>query len=99
MYDIQLPYIIEYWNQFQKKRQVFFLESCYISFLFFYLQILRAQGPWHCIYFMIVILLGSFYLVNLILAIVAMSYDETQKQDLAEAEEEECEKKVCNISY
>jgi hypothetical protein len=48
---------------------------------------------------MIVILLGSFYLVNLILAIVAMSYDETQKQDLAEAEEEECEKKVFNISY
>lgn len=58
------------------------------------LQILRAEGPWHCLYFMIVIFLGSFYLVNLILAIVAMSYDETQKQDEADAEEEEMEKKV-----
>lgn len=43
---------------------------------------------------MIVIFLGSFYLVNLILAIVAMSYDETQKQDEADAEQEEIEKKV-----
>lgn len=32
-----------------------------------------------------IIFLGSFYLVNLILAIVAMSYDELQKK----AEEEE----------
>ncbi|XP_071164276.1 sodium channel protein para-like isoform X1 [Mytilus edulis] len=54
-----------------------------------YQLILRAQGPWYCLYFMIVIFLGSFYLVNLILAIVAMSYDETQKQDQADAEEEE----------
>lgn len=43
---------------------------------------------------MIVIFLGSFYLVNLILAIVAMSYDETQKQDQADAEEEEEGKRV-----
>ncbi|XP_063429093.1 sodium channel protein para-like isoform X4 [Mytilus trossulus] len=54
-----------------------------------YQLILRAEGPWYCLYFMIVIFLGSFYLVNLILAIVAMSYDETQKQDQADAEEEE----------
>lgn len=40
------------------------------------------------------ILLGSFYLVNLILAIVAMSYDETQKQDQADADEEAEERKV-----
>ena len=35
--------------------------------------------------------MGSFYLVNLILAIVAMSYDDCQKQDKEdeEAEEEE----------
>ncbi|XP_078316452.1 sodium channel protein para-like isoform X16 [Crassostrea virginica] len=54
---------------------------------------LRAEGPYHCLYFIIVILLGSFYLVNLILAIVAMSYDETQKQDQADADEEEEERK------
>lgn len=36
-------------------------------------------------FFIVIIFLGSFYLVNLILAIVAMSYDELQKK----AEEEE----------
>ncbi|XP_065945183.1 sodium channel protein para isoform X4 [Magallana gigas] len=54
---------------------------------------LRAEGPYHSAYFVIVILLGSFYLVNLILAIVAMSYDETQKQDQADADEEAEERK------
>ena len=40
-------------------------------------------------FFIIVIFLGSFYLVNLILAIVAMSYDDCRKQDAdAEAAEE-----------
>ena len=40
---------------------------------------LRTAGPWHILYFMINIFLGSFYLINLILAIVAMSYDELQR--------------------
>lgn len=57
---------------------------------------LRAEGPYHSAYFVIVILLGSFYLVNLILAIVAMSYDETQKQDQADADEEAEERKDDN---
>jgi hypothetical protein len=39
-------------------------------------------------FFIVVIFMGSFYLVNLILAIVAMSYDDCRKQDQdAEAEE------------
>lgn len=46
---------------------------------------LRSAGPWHMLFFIVIIFLGSFYLVNLILAIVAMSYDELQKK----AEEEE----------
>ncbi|CAL8126446.1 unnamed protein product [Orchesella dallaii] len=50
-----------------------------------YQQILRVSGPWHMLFFIVVIFLGSFYLVNLILAIVAMSYDELQKK----AEEED----------
>lgn len=37
------------------------------------------------LFFILIIFLGSFYLVNLILAIVAMSYDELQKK----AEEED----------
>jgi len=39
-------------------------------------------------FFIIVIFMGSFYLVNLILAIVAMSYDDCRKQDQENAEEE-----------
>ena len=45
------------------------------------------------LFFILIIFLGSFYLVNLILAIVAMSYDELQKkaeeEDMAAAAEEE----------
>lgn len=48
-------------------------------------QVLRSAGSWHVLFFVVIIFLGSFYLVNLILAIVAMSYDELQKK----AEEEE----------
>lgn len=48
----------------------------------------------HVIYFVLVILLGSFYLMNVILAIVAMSYDEVRLANLANEEEEEAEKKV-----
>ncbi|XP_072152220.1 sodium channel protein para isoform X7 [Bemisia tabaci] len=50
-----------------------------------YQMVLRSAGPWHMLFFIVIIFLGSFYLVNLILAIVAMSYDELQKK----AEEEE----------
>ncbi|KAI1296926.1 Sodium channel protein para [Halotydeus destructor] len=51
-----------------------------------YQMVLRVTGPWHIIFFIAAIFLGSIYLVNLILAIVAMSYDELQKK--AEEEEE-----------
>ena len=51
------------------------------------------------IYFMMVIFFGSFYLVNVILSIVAMSYDDVRMADMAEDEEEEAEKKVSYILY
>jgi len=41
------------------------------------------------LFFIVVILMGSFYLVNLILAIVAMSYDDCQKKEQEEADEAE----------
>ena len=44
-----------------------------------------TAGPGHIIFFIVNIFLGSFYLVNLILAIVAMSYEELK--DLAAQEE------------
>ena len=40
--------------------------------------------------------MGSFYLVNLILAIVAMSYDDCQKQEL---EEEKAEAMVKYLQF
>lgn len=41
------------------------------------------------IFFMLVIFLGSFYLVNLILAVVAMAYEEQNQATIAETEEKE----------
>ena len=45
-----------------------------------YQMVLRSAGPWHMCFFVVIIFLGSFYLLNLILAIVAMSYDDLQKR-------------------
>nr|WQE97497.1 voltage-gated sodium channel [Varroa destructor] len=53
-----------------------------------YQMILRSAGPWHMCFFVVIIFLGSFYLVNLILAIVAMSYDDLQRRAEEEAEED-----------
>ena len=52
-------------------------------------QVIKANAPYHMSFFIIVIFMGSFYLVNLILAIVAMSYDDCQKKDQEEADEAE----------
>uniref|UniRef100_A0A8B9QSW5 Sodium channel protein n=1 Tax=Anas platyrhynchos TaxID=8839 RepID=A0A8B9QSW5_ANAPL len=41
-----------------------------------YQQTLRSAGKIYMLFFMLVIFLGSFYLVNLILAVVAMAYEE-----------------------
>ena len=50
---------------------------------------LTAAGRYHFLYFVAVIFFGSFYLVNLILAIVSMSYQEQQKKVAAEKQERE----------
>ncbi len=50
---------------------------------------MSAAGRYHFLYFVVVIFFGSFYLVNLILAIVSMSYLEQQKKVEAENEERE----------
>nr|AAQ84279.2 voltage-gated sodium channel protein [Mesobuthus martensii] len=61
-----------------------------------YQMVLRTAGPWHICFFIVIIFLGSFYLLNLILAIVAMSYDELQKR--AEKEEEDAQKEEENYN-
>uniref|UniRef100_A0A2K6G5P8 Sodium channel protein n=1 Tax=Propithecus coquereli TaxID=379532 RepID=A0A2K6G5P8_PROCO len=52
---------------------------------------LRAAGKTYMIFFVLVIFLGSFYLINLILAVVAMAYEEQNQATLEEAEQKEAE--------
>ncbi|KAM7370577.1 hypothetical protein PAMP_010109 [Pampus punctatissimus] len=51
--------------------------------------ILRAAGKTYMLFFVVVIFLGSFYLINLILAVVAMAYDEQNQATQREAIEKE----------
>uniref|UniRef100_A0A665W600 Sodium channel protein n=1 Tax=Echeneis naucrates TaxID=173247 RepID=A0A665W600_ECHNA len=50
---------------------------------------LRAAGKTYMIFFVVVIFLGSFYLINLILAVVAMAYAEQNEATLAETKQKE----------
>ncbi|XP_051961287.1 sodium channel, voltage gated, type VIII, alpha subunit a [Xyrauchen texanus] len=50
---------------------------------------LRAAGKTYMIFFVLVIFVGSFYLVNLILAVVAMAYEEQNQATIEEAEQKE----------
>lgn len=43
------------------------------------------------IFFVLVIFLGSFYLINLILAVVAMAYEEQNQATMVEAEQREAD--------
>ncbi|XP_061464565.1 sodium channel protein type 2 subunit alpha-like [Rhineura floridana] len=52
---------------------------------------LRASGKTYMIFFVLVIFLGSFYLVNLILAVVAMAYEEQNQATMEEAVRKEAE--------
>ncbi|XP_078475469.1 sodium channel protein type 1 subunit alpha-like isoform X1 [Lampetra fluviatilis] len=54
-----------------------------------YMLTLRAAGKTYMIFFVLVIFLGSFYLINLILAVVAMAYEEQNQATLEEAEQKE----------
>ncbi|XP_075447764.1 sodium channel protein type 8 subunit alpha isoform X3 [Ascaphus truei] len=59
-----------------------------------YQLILRASGKTYMLFFILVIFVGSFYLVNLILAVVAMAYEEQNQATLEEAERKEHEFKA-----
>ncbi|KAM9163520.1 sodium channel protein type 5 subunit alpha-like [Pangshura tecta] len=54
-----------------------------------YQQTLRASGRIYMLFFMAVIFVGSFYLVNLILAVVTMAYEEQNQATIAETEAKE----------
>ncbi|XP_036197694.1 sodium channel protein type 4 subunit alpha isoform X1 [Myotis myotis] len=50
---------------------------------------LRAAGKTYMLFFVVIIFLGSFYLINLILAVVAMAYAEQNEANIAEDLERE----------
>lgn len=50
-------------------------------FFFIQSQILKAQGPLAVIFFLLTSMLGSFYLINLMLAVVAMAYTEEMEKN------------------
>ena len=52
-------------------------------------QVLRTAGPIHLVFFIVVIFMNSYYLLNLILAIVAMSYDQLERRAADERMAEE----------
>ncbi|KAM6928134.1 sodium channel, voltage gated, type VIII, alpha subunit b [Xenentodon cancila] len=59
-----------------------------------YMLTLRAAGKTYMVFFVLVIFVGSFYLVNLILAVVAMAYEEQNQATIEEAEQKEAEFKA-----
>ncbi|XP_028307798.1 sodium channel, voltage gated, type VIII, alpha subunit a isoform X2 [Gouania willdenowi] len=59
-----------------------------------YMLTLRAAGKTYMIFFVLVIFVGSFYLVNLILAVVAMAYEEQNQATMEEAQRKEDEFKA-----
>lgn len=65
------------------------------------MQILKTAGSWHIFFFIVSIFLGSIYLMNLILAIVAMSYNELQRraeeEEMAAAEDEAAFLESCRL--
>ncbi|XP_058513015.1 sodium channel protein type 11 subunit alpha [Ochotona princeps] len=54
-----------------------------------YQQVLRTTGLYSVFFFVITIFLGSFYLINLTLAVVTMAYEEQNRNVAAETEAKE----------
>lgn len=44
-------------------------------------QVLHANGSWSVLYFLGVMFLGSYFLLNLLLGIVSMAFEESQNQE------------------
>ncbi|XP_071965446.1 sodium channel protein 1 brain-like [Antedon mediterranea] len=55
-----------------------------------YNLVIRAAGPWNMLYFLMTTMLGAFYLINLMLAVVSMAYTEevdSGKKDIKKEKE------------
>merc|ERR1712198_332516 len=58
-----------------------------------YNHILKAQGPWSMFFFIMTTMLGAFYLINLMLAVVSMAYTEERETQGKEKAKRAKEKK------
>jgi len=47
-----------------------------------FVQIIRAEGPWNVLFFLMSVFLGPFYLLNLLLAVVALAYSKESKHQV-----------------
>ncbi|CAD5124052.1 DgyrCDS12358 [Dimorphilus gyrociliatus] len=69
-----------------------------------YNKVIHANGPWNIVFFIFVVFFGSFYLVNLMLAVVSMAYEEEAKNAgkrpgvFSQEKERESEKEKSKIS-
>ncbi|XP_072038467.1 sodium channel protein 1 brain-like [Amphiura filiformis] len=62
-----------------------------------YNQIIRATGPWSMFFFFMTVMFGSFYLINLMLAVVSMAYTEEMENQGKEKEMEAERQKKQNV--
>lgn len=70
------------------------LIDSFLCYVCVFCETLRAAGKTYMIFFVLVIFVGSFYLVNLILAVVAMAYEEQNQATIEEAQQKEAEFKA-----
>lgn len=74
---------LDYWeNVYNMVSRIIFRNGFFyhrrrrVTRVFFFLQVLATCGPMSVSFFTIVVFFGSFYLINLMLAVVALSYEE-----------------------
>ncbi|XP_065060331.1 sodium channel protein 1 brain-like isoform X2 [Rhopilema esculentum] len=63
-----------------------------------YFHVISSTGSWCIFYFMIVVFFGSFYLINLVLAVVALSYEQ-EAENIANREKYYEQLKTIASSY
>lgn len=74
---------LDYWENVYNMVRNVSLKLFYIKFVSFssrirnfVFQVISSSGPVSVVFFTVVVFFGSFYLINLMLAVVALSYEE-----------------------
>lgn len=68
---------LDYWeNVYNMVCIIFYISNIYYIFYKKWFQVLATSGPMSVSFFTVVVFFGSFYLINLMLAVVALSYEE-----------------------